>query len=714
MNLTDLVYLLEWWFLWFLIGAVFFPLTSIIFHNFFDKGYALSKILGVLLISYTAWVLGSLKILPFNTLGLFIIWLLFVIVNSGVIWMMKRHRLKLPPFSGHIKIYLLEEILFLGGLIFWGYVRAHEPSIHGLEKFMDFGFINSILRSEYFPPKDLWMTPLSINYYYFGHLVGAVMTKISGFDPAITYNLILAAIFGITLSASFSISANIFSRLSPLTSRLVIISGLLSAFLVTLGGNLHTIYIFFQNYLPDNPVPFWSLPLSFNTQGYWYPNATRFIPFTIHEFPSYSFVVADLHGHVLNIPFVLLTLALLTKIFFQNKLLIWDILLLGLLIAISLMTNVLDGPIYLLIIGALFLLALLKKHTLKPALWQTLKVIAPVVILAIIFSLPYWLAFTPFAQGIGVLCAPQFLIEKGNLGPFIFEAKHCDRSPLWMLGVLWGFPYFLLLGFVFLVLKLRVKNLFESLKVKIEDSDYLVLVLAFGATFLILIPEFFYAKDIYPAHYRANTVFKFGYQAFIILGLISGYMMTRLISNFKFQNSKFFLPYYLLLITFFVLVAIYPYFATNSYYGQLQNYQNINGLNYLSPLYPEDYQAILWLRKNIQGQPVILEGQGDSYTDYSRVSSNTGLPTIIGWPVHEWLWRGSYDEPGKRIGEVTSLYENPDINLTKQLLERYNVSYVFVGTLERQKYLQLKEDKFASLGKTIYQIGNTKVYQINP
>ena len=64
---------------------------------------------------------------------------------------------------------------------------------------------------------------------------------------------------------------------------------------------------FLKIILGENPVPFWHLPLSiqFFPNMYWYPNATRFIHNTIHEFPLYSFVVSDLHGHVLDIPIVL-------------------------------------------------------------------------------------------------------------------------------------------------------------------------------------------------------------------------------------------------------------------------------------------------------------------------------------------------------------------------------------------------------------------------
>src|SRR6185312_124946 len=77
------------------------------------------------------------------------------------------------------KIAFWEEVMFFICLLVWSYVRATNPDIHGLEKYMDFGFVNSILRSTYFPPRDIWFTPFPINYYYFGHLITATLTKLS-------------------------------------------------------------------------------------------------------------------------------------------------------------------------------------------------------------------------------------------------------------------------------------------------------------------------------------------------------------------------------------------------------------------------------------------------------------------------------------------------------------------------------------------------------
>lgn len=158
---------------------------------------------------------------------------------------------------------------------------------------------------------------------------------------------------------------------------------------------------------------------------------------------------------------------------------------------------------------------------------------------------------------------------------------------------------------------------------------------------------------------------------------------------------------------------VYPYFAINSYYAGLNSYKGLNGTAYLNSLYPNDYQAIQWINKNIKGQPVILEAQGDSYTDYARISTNTGLPTVLGWTVHEWLWRGTYDIPAPRINDVSTLYESKDLPITKEFLAKYNIAYVYVGELERKKYLYLNEDKFKQLGKVAYSNGNVTIYKLN-
>jgi YYY domain-containing protein len=689
----------------------------------------------------------------------------------------------------------LEEFLFLAGLLFWSFVRGQEPSIHGLEKFMDFGFMNSILRSDYFPPKDLWLTPLTLNYYYFGHLSAAVLFKLTGIIPEVGYNLVLASIFGLALSAVFSLGFNLFYQfichnpqpdksqlkdkklsianyLSPakfasrqtkgnqLSIKPAVIAGLIATFLVNLGGNLHTIYAFTKGYPNEKPVPFWDLsPFGWNPQTYWYPNATRFIPFTIHEFPIYSYVVADLHGHVLNIPFVLFTIAIVFAVFFSKKIQPIHIILLPLLIASLYMGNATDGLVYGGLSGLIILYkwrSEVKRKLSKEKIeisklfinfkdfivsrfsqsgnnppeflsraesrdyilpYKFLISLAWLAVGFVLFSLPFSLNFKLFVKGIGVVPAN-------------------GHSPIYMLFILWGLPIFFAISFTWFHfgenLKPKIKSLFRGetlvkliakltgtaievknnsklyiVNYKLAPSDILVFLLLIVSFGLIIFPEFFYFHDIYPLHYRANTMFKLGYQAFIMFGIANAYILVRLLQSKK--VGPLFLVFSFL---FSVLVSIYPYFAIKSYYGNLKNYKTLNGMNWLQAQYPSDFEAINWIRKNIPGQPVILEGVGESYTDYARISAFTGLPTVIGWPVHEWLWRGTYDEAGKRVAEMQQLFETSDINLAKNMLQKYNVKYVFIGQLEKQKYPKLEEEKFGKLGKIIFNNGTTKIYEL--
>lgn len=733
--MSDAIVLFQWYILFFVIGLAFLPITSLVFAPLFDKGYIFSKVIGSLFLSYTIFLFSTLHILPFSLLSLLIVGTGWVLIN-GYVFSRPEHR---ETIRNHWKIMLVEELLFFTALLFWSYIRGHEPSINGLEKFMDFGFVNSILRSDYFPPKDMWFASLPINYYYFGHLMTAVLTKLSLLPSYFTYNLMIATLFALTFTGGFSLIFNLVRSLK-LSTRKGLFSGFLAGILVALGGNLHILYAFFAAYTPaDQPVPLWQLafkPFSVFANGYWYPNATRFIPFTIHEFPLYSFVVSDLHGHVLDIPVVLTFLALLFSMLLKfqapksklptnskhqksisiNDLRIknWDLfgnlLFIGFLLAVMYMTNVLDAGIYFLVFAATTFFFVYKKlriqeHNLH---WNistlskvTLSILKPsliVIIMAAIFSLPFSIFFKPFASGIGVLCAPKVLTDIGHLGPLLFEAEHCQHSAWWMLLTLYGFFYF----FVAILLV----TVFRKKELKNQSPVIFVLILAAISTLLIIIPEFVYIKDIYPQHYRANTMFKLTYQAFIMLSLVSAFVVTGIL---KPRKDKILTGLSILLIS---LVLLYPRFAINSYYGDLADYKGLNGIAYLQNKYPGDFKAIEWINSHISGQPVMLEAQGDSYTDYERISANTGLPTILGWTVHEWLWRGTYDIPAPRISEVQRIYETASPTEARDLLNTYHVAYVYIGQLEREKYPNLSEEKFNKLGKTIYQNESVTIYKI--
>ncbi|OGK23986.1 hypothetical protein A2954_07470 [Candidatus Roizmanbacteria bacterium RIFCSPLOWO2_01_FULL_37_12] len=741
---------LQWYGAFFLLGIIFFPITQKIFGRFFpDLGYAISKTLAILFLSYTVFLLGILKILPFSQLSLIFLLLIFALLNFLII-----KKVKISITNKELPILFLiifEEFLFLLALLFWAFVRGQEPSIRGLEKFMDFGFISSILRSKYFPPLDIWLSAETgksngyyINYYYFGHLTGAILIKLTGIKATIGYNLILASTFALTVIQSFSlVIGTIFQYQTKIKNFAFdsfntiknVFFGLVGSFIVSLGGNLHTIYVFTKGYPNESPIPFWEILSWYNPGKYWYPNATRFIPDTIHEFPSYSWVVADMHGHVFDIPFVLFTLAFLFIFYIQsrkglntnfkkvknyrlkfelgpfslnisipviaiNVINITPIIFLGFLTAVHYMTNAFDGPIYiLLIIIVLYFISGLTKSFFISIFY--------LISSFILFALPFSIYFKPFVTGIGVNCSPSFLVKIGKIGPFLFEKGNCQVSPIWMLFLLWGFFW---INFILFLVVRRLED-------KKTVVDHFFLIIFSFATFLLIIPEFFYIKDIYPQHFRANTMFKLGYQAFIMMGIASAFTFYKI----KHLANKINRLLVFIFIFFFFFIAIYPLYSIPSYYGQLDRPVELDGAKWMvdvissDGLIPEDQEIIDFINSRIKGQPVILEAQGDSYTDFERMSAYTGLPTVAGWWVHEWLWRGSADVVGERIPDIANIYESEDLTLTKELLRKYNVSYVIVSGIEKKKYPKLQKNKFSRIGKLIFETSKKQgaLYQLS-
>lgn len=703
----DLIHIFKWWLTLFLIGSSFIPLTSRIFDKFIDKGYLFSKVIGLLVISYLIYVSSSVHLLKFTTLNILIISLILAIS----LWTFFRIKILSKK---QLLIFICEEFIFIIAIIIWSSVRGFQPAIHDLEKFMDFGFLNSILRADFFPPKDMWFTPLPINYYYFGHLFTAVLTKISTVPSYISFNLMIATIFAFSFSLSFSLGINLIINLRKSSKLITVISGFIIAFFVSLSGNLQTVYSLFKGYHADSPVPFWNLPLSLNTfpNSYWYPNATRFIFHTIHEFPSYSFVVADLHGHVLDIPIVLTLIGIFIHTVINKVFRKYDVFLISFLLTIAYMTNAWDGIIYfglfLLISLIIFFskITILDRNTIYKFLIDI--VINKIILFGVlffIFSFIFNSNFSPFASGIGLNCAPDLLIKIHRLGPFIFESGKCSVSPIWQLGILYGFFVFMLSSFLIFM---RKKQL--------NQTDLIALCFSLFSLILIIFPEIFYLKDIYEGYFRANTMFKLTYQAFILFSIASGYFLIRILLSIReTKNSKSRLYLYSFLLPCVVLlffVSIYPYFSIPSGYGYFKEYKGLNGIKYLQEIKPYDYEAINWINQNIKGQPIILEAQGDSYTDFGRISANTGLPTVLGWTVHEWLWRGSYDVPASRFDDIKNLYETASISAAKTIIDKYKISYVYIGVLEKDKY-KINESKFKKLGNIIYTNQGSTIYKLN-
>ncbi len=743
---------LNWYLTTLVISLAFLPLNHFLFgKRFYDNGYPFGRILSLILLSYFVFATAFAKVLPFTRTTIITLILFFTIL----FWYKFRQQIKEIFSLKSLRFIISYELIFLFSLFLLAFIRGQNPEIFSLEKFMDFGFVNSILKTKYFPPKDIWIisnnpqTPYYINYYYFGHLMTAVLTKLSGIPSYISYNLMIATLFALSFTTSISLASNLVYKINPKAniSKLFII-GILIASLINLGGNFQLLYIFTKGYDKEKPpIPLWDKSITYSADelkflleenhmnpltvaqkimrnsNYWFAEATRFIPFTIHEFPSYSYIVADLHGHLLDIPNVLLIIALILVFFLfydkkiQSKFKYAFSIIFGFFISVAYMTNASDSLVYL---GLIFFLALFLLKTNR--LIEKIIFILLTTLSFLIFSLPFNTYFISFVKGIGINCPNDLIInlaknlnnnttlEIYNLGPFVVEPKNCQKTPVWMFLIIWGhlLIYSALTGYYLIKNKKR------------KVLKFMFILIPYNL-WLILFAEFFYFKDIYPAHFRANTLFKLGYQAYIMLSLIfaigSYYLFSKLKTTSLTTSAielflKFIGSLTILIVLFYSLIG-FP-----SIYGNLEKTPNLDGRLWMKTDQSDknlsgDLEIIEFLNK-LPNQPNILEASGDSYTEYERISAYTGLPTLAGWLVHEWLWRGDFEEISLKVNETKLIYTSNDLALTKNLLSKYKIEYVIVNQLEREKYPELNEEKFQKLGKLVFITtdGLGRVYKI--
>lgn len=333
--------LLRWWLLLEVIGLLALPLTVRLMRSLPERGLAFRRVLGLLLLGYGYWLLVSIGVLPNTTSGGVAAFLLLALISFGLGWG-ERHAIWAEV--RRLRRYLYwEGLLFLGCILLFGIFRAYNPEIAATEKPMEFAFINGILRSPTFPPRDPWLANYGISYYYFGYVIVAVLTRLSALPSDITFNLALVTLFGLTVSASFGLVYNLVAARDTAEesdlSKGALTAGIVGAILVAIMGNLVGVLelirarglgseAFFRwfdvrNLQPSPPSPTW-----YPQDTWWWWRASRVIHDrdlagntieVISEFPFFSFLLGDVHPHVLGLPFVLLVLALALSVWLGRR-----------------------------------------------------------------------------------------------------------------------------------------------------------------------------------------------------------------------------------------------------------------------------------------------------------------------------------------------------------------------------------------------------------
>lgn len=620
-----------------------------------DGGWVMGRLASWLVVSLVVWILGHLGLKVNNGWGIGVA-ILAVLVWGGL--MMKRR--KKEGMGGRWRWVMMEEGLFLLGLVGLSLVRGFEPSIFSLEKFMDYGFVKKYMVSEVLPAEDIWFAGKSLNYYSFGHFMISVLVRIWGVGLEKGYNLALGFILGVGLSLTFGVIVNLGEKKRKGDGWLV--GGVMGALLTCLGGNSYT---------------WWYVLKHGNWQGFWYADATRFIERTIHEFPGYSFVVSDLHAHVLDLPMVLAFMLMLMIWVKEKKKRVGVEMVMGGLLGVMMMTNTWDVLVYGLVGMAVMVRVMVeeKKGRRGKLVEEMLKTGVRVMVVMMLVCWQWWISFEAIPQGL------KIAEEHSGLGNWL---------------ILWG-------GHGLMMILVWVVSRKEEIKMRLWLRGVVGVAMV-----LLLIPEVVYVEDIYTGYPRANTMFKLTYQAFILMSLVVGWLIGWGWEKGRKRGGKTVL---LVTVVLWLGMMVFPFKSFPVYYLGFKNYKGLNGLEWMRLEEGDKWGAVKYLEDNYDGRSLV-EATGDSYTRFNSVSAFSGTSSVLGWRVHEWLWRGGYDQVREREMDVKTMLEMKDAGEVLRLVEKYDVGWIYLGKEEGQGYDLDKED-LRGLGEVVWQGGEAELIKVD-
>jgi len=553
----------------------------------------------------------------------------------------------------------------------------------------------------------------------------AIVVRVAGAAPDEGYNLAFALLAALSASAVFTFAGTLWAaaraRLHAVRGGPVAV-GVIAVLLCLVLGNLAGARAWLDATDPPG--------------GYDWFAPSRVVGDTITEFPWFSFLLGDLHAHVLALPFTFVALAFALQVVLAGPRgdAVWrgvaEAFAAALAIGALYAVNSWSYPVA----AGLLVLAVLSwlrdpasaGRRAYAVVWTGLVLLAGVVLM-----LPFWLAFDPAARGLGLVSerrpfgrwAGDHLLLFGLFGwPLLaaFAARVlATRRPLRTLG--WSAAAAVFLGSLLAIADLAgVALLAAALAVaggalvsrRLAAPERFLWLLVSGGLICVLVPELVYVRDSFDGGrlYRMNTVFKLGYQAWLLLAIAAACALPwagRWLPRAAWPAWAAGTAVVLL------LGAVYPYAGTWARKDGFARSPTLDGYAWLRERAPGDPAAIDWLRSKTPGDAVVLEAVGEDYSAFghARISSFTGRATVLGWAGHEVQWD---HDPGSREADVRTLYTTTDLDRARVLAVRYGVGYVVVGPIERTTYGDQGLEKWDTLGRRVFERQGTTVWELTP
>lgn len=764
--------LLKWYVLIEILSLAAAPLAFICFHRCADRGWAYAKTIGLLVPLYVAWLLAHCWI-PYRFSLLFFGVLVLLCISLPIAW--RERRMIGWWFSRQWRTVLILELVFLLAFAYFAAVRSYNPEIEsrflgrfGSEKLMDIMFVNSVHQSVTFPPQDAWFSGEKINYYWYGYYVCSAMCKLSGVPTQVGYNLALVTAFALATLSAFALGWHLTGRWWAAAC---------GAIALTLLGNPQGFRLLVG----------WGIPALTGDRYLW--DCSRVINppgHTINEFPYFSFLWGDLHGHVTSLPFTVFVLACVASLWTTCEKNWGRTLLSGILIALGYGTaiacNNWDLPAYggLICVSALIYFPIQRSaHSIVG--WIAAAVSQRVVPAALgyVLFLPFFMDFDAPQKSLNCEITSKTPIDEflSMFGYFAFvigswilwllyrslkRDKNCMRILVFSvailsipLGLLISYKHTvrfappesfqpeymflttgLLLAALFILARELVRLLFpgsfegqqaDSPLAQVSDIPEplekirFVAIVAFLAVSILLGTEYVAISDFYgKANERMNTLFKFHYQAWTMMAIVTAYAIAAILTIRSRLKWLWCVPW--IVVTGFCLTFTVKgtQIKTDRSDPWLEGRPapTLDGRAWMRVNRPEDLQMIQWLLDEGEAQnpgrstPYILEAiSGDAYSYFGRISAFTGFPAVIGWPNHEGIWRSHNPQVQQRMREGRAIYQSADLGQSCRLTGKYFVDYIVVGELEKEEYtVRLLKAKFPAYAEEAFAAGNSTIY----